>query len=165
MQTGVSFGISWINKVLIDDILIDNQFQLIFFVIVTYLTFSIMSVGLYMLVPRIKVFLNETIIFMLRNRLTKSVLFSKFEVSCSSNKGDIVNIYSGDIPNISSLISRTLIDLIEQSVTLVIIVGVFLVIDYRIALLLSCKESISSCFILLINIQLKNKYSSKIVLK
>ncbi|WP_185971035.1 ABC transporter ATP-binding protein [Alkalicoccobacillus porphyridii] len=153
LQTGLSFGIPWINKILIDEILIGNQFQLIFFVVCAYLLFSIMSVILYMLVPRKSVFLNETITLMLRNALTRGVLYSNVGFSSSSNKGNIVNIYSGDIPNISSLITRTLKDLIEHSLTLVVIVSVLLFIDYRIGLL----SLVSMPFYLLLPMLFRNK--------
>lgn len=135
IRAGVSFSIPWLNKILIDEILINNQFHLIVFIVSTYLLFAIMSVALYMLVPRTGVLLNETITSMLRNALTRCLLFSKVGVSSSAIKGDVVNIYSGDIPNISSLITRTLKDLFEQSITLIIIIIVLFVIDYRIALL------------------------------
>src|SRR5699024_4258604 len=81
IQTGVSFSIPWMNKILIDEILIKNQFQLIFFVAFTYLFFAIMSLTLYLLVPRTSVFLNETITLLLRNDLTRSLLYSTLLVS------------------------------------------------------------------------------------
>lgn len=135
IQTGVSFSIPWMNKILIDEILIKNQFQLIFFVAFTYLFFAIMSLTLYLLVPRTSVFLNETITLLLRNDLTRSLLYSTLLVSSSANKGDIINVYNSDIRNISSLITRTLKDLIEQVITLAIIIVALFIIDIRIAFL------------------------------
>ncbi|GAB2534910.1 hypothetical protein [Gracilibacillus alcaliphilus] len=53
----------------------------------------------------------------------------------SSEKGDILNIYTNDIPIISSLVSKSKKDGIEQGMILFITIMILLMIDVRIALI------------------------------
>ena len=130
-----SFSIPWLNKVLIDEILVANRFELITIVMFIYIFLALINVGLSVLIPRLSTLINEKIILDLRMNLTRSIQTDQIKLLNSSEKGDLLNVYNQDIPIIASLITVTVKNFIEHGITLLITIIILLNLDFRMALL------------------------------
>lgn len=131
----ISFGLPWLNKIVIDEIITERKLELVNIVIFAYISGALVSVILYIVIPLLNTNINEKIILRLRNKLTKNVLYREGKTINSTVKGDLLNVYNQDIPQVASLITISAKDLLEYTITLIITIGILLFVDFRVAII------------------------------
>lgn len=131
----ISFSIPWLNKILLDEILTNQQFDLLKYIVPLYVIAALVSILLALILPILSSKINEEIVANLRKQLSSHFFYDENNSLSFSTQGDLLNVYNKNIPEIASLISKTFKDTVEYTITLISTISILVYLEPKIAIL------------------------------
>jgi subfamily B ATP-binding cassette protein MsbA len=128
----------WVNKLLIDDVLIQGSLVKLKLVCFLFLGTSILQIGLGLLRSWLFSRVGEGAVLDLQNELYSHIQSLSLPFFHARKTGEIMASFTSDVSQMQSLYSSTFVDLVTDCISLVVILTVMFLIDAKLSLIAIC---------------------------
>ena len=125
----------WVNKLLIDDVIINKNARMLAIVCLIFLASTILSAIFSTLRGYLFTYIGERAVIDMRHQLFGHLQQLSLSFFNKEKTGRIMSIFTNDVPAMQALYTSTLVDFITDTLRFVVTMGVMLKIDWQLTLM------------------------------